>query len=148
VSLYAALDIATGKVIDKLTKRHRAKEFIKFIGVVDRRTDAAPVVHVIFDNSSTHKTKEVTAWLAEHPRFQFHFTPTSSSWLNAVETWLSTLERRAVRRRVFTSVGALKAAIRRYVRAHNRQYSKPFKWTKNAKTILAAVERARKQTHR
>jgi transposase len=148
VSLYAAMDIATGKVIDKLTKRHRAKEFIRFLDVVDRRTASAPVVHVILDNSSTHKTKEVKAWLDTHPRFQFHFTPTSSSWLNAVETWFSTLERRAVRRGVFTSVGALKAAIRKYVRAHNRQYSKPFKWTKSAKTILAAVERARKQTHR
>jgi transposase len=143
-SLYAALDIATGKVTTKLTKRHRAKEFLEFLDLLDRRTQSAAVVHVILDNSSTHKTDEVQAWLEAHPRFHFHFTPTSASWLNAVESWFSTLERRAVRRGVFSSVTELKRAIRAYVKAHNGRYAKPFVWTKSAETILDAVDRARK----
>ena len=142
-SLYAALDIATGKVIGKLTKRHRAHEFLGFLDLLDRRTQSAVAVHVILDNSSTHKTAEVKEWLEAHPRFHFHFTPTSASWLNAVESWFSTLERRAVRRGVFTSVTELKGAIRDYIKAHNRDYAKPFVWTKTAETILAAVERAK-----
>ena len=142
ISLYAALDIATGRVTGKLTKRHRAKEFLEFLDLLDRRTQSAPVVHVILDNSSTHTTEEVHAWLEAHPRFHFHFTPTSASWLNAVETWFSTLERRAVRRGVFTSVTDLKQAIRGYIAAHNKAYAKPFVWTKTAETILAALQRA------
>lgn len=142
-SLYAALDLATGKVIGKMTKRHRALEFLDFLEVLDRRTKPAPAVHVILDNSSTHKTPEVQEWLEAHPRFHFHFTPTSASWLNAVETWFSTLERRAVRRGVFTTVTELRRAIRDYIEAHNRNYAKPFVWTKTAETILAAVDRAK-----
>ncbi|MCB9610721.1 MAG: IS630 family transposase, partial [Polyangiaceae bacterium] len=142
-SLYAALDIATGKVIGKLTKRHRAHEFLAFLDLLDRRTQSAVAVHVILDNSSTHKTAEVKEWLEAHPRFHFHFTPTSASWLNAVESWFSTLERRAVRRGVFTSVTELKGAIRDYIKAHNSDYAKPFVWTKTAEAILAAVERAK-----
>lgn len=143
VSLYAALDIATGQVTGKLTRRHRAKEFLQFLELLDRRTQSATVVHIILDNSSTHTTDEVQAWLDSHPRFHFHFTPTSASWLNAVETWFSTLERRAVRRGVFTSVTDLKQAIRGYIQAHNSDYAKPFAWTKTAEVILAAVERAK-----
>ena len=145
VSLYAALDIATGKVIGKVTKRHRSAEFLSFLELVDRRTKKAPVVHVILDNSSTHKTKEIQAWLDEHPRFHFHFTPTSASWMNAVETWFSALERRAIYRGVFSSVTELKKAIREYVAAHNKHYAKPFQWTKDAKSIIAKVKRARKK---
>lgn len=141
-SLYAAFDIATGKVIGKLAKRHRAQEFLEFLDLLDRRTRSAAAVHVILDNSSTHKTAEVQAWVEAHPRFHFHFTPTSASWLNAVESWFSTLERRAVRRGVFTSVTDLEDAIRRYIKAHNSNYAKPFVWTKSAETILAAVKRA------
>ncbi len=143
VSLYAAMDIATGKVIGKLTKRHRAEEFLAFLDLVDRRTRAAETVHVILDNSSTHKTKEVRTWLEAHSRFQLHFTPTSASWMNAVETWFSALERRAIYRGVFSSVTELKKAIRAYVAAHNKHYAKPFVWTKDATSILAKVERAK-----
>lgn len=146
-SLYAALNVASGKVIGRLTKKHRASEFIEFLDVIERRTEAAGDVHVILDNSSTHTTPAVIAWLEAHPRFTFHFTPTSASWLNAVETWFSALERRAIRRGSFTSVGELKASIRAYVRAHNAHQAKPFKWTKSAEAILASVERAREHAH-
>lgn len=146
-SLYAALDVASGKVIGRLTKKHRASEFIEFLDVIDRRTASAEDVHVILDNSSTHKTPAVTAWLKAHPRFIFHFTPTSASWLNAVETWFSALERRALRRGSFTSVGDLKASIQAYVREHNAHQAKPFTWTKTAEAILASVDRARKRVH-
>lgn len=147
LSLYAALDVATGKVIDRVTKKHRAADFIQFLELIDRRTTDAPDVHLILDNSSTHKTPAVMSWLSAHPRFQVHFTPTSASWLNAVETWFSVLERRAVRRGVFTSVSDLRAAIKQFVEAHNRNHAKPFKWTKSAESILAAVERARAMAH-
>jgi transposase len=147
VSLYAALDVATGKVIDRVTKRHRAAEFLEFLDLIDRRTTSAPMVHIILDNSSTHKTPEVTAWLAERPRFHLHFTPTSASWLNAVETWFSVLERRAVRRGIFTSVSELRVAIKEFVAAHNQLHAKPFKWTKSAGSILAAVDRAKARVH-
>lgn len=143
ISLYAAMDLATGRVIDRLSAQHRAADFLEFLELVDRRTASSPAVHLILDNSSTHKTPEVLAWLEEHPRFQLHFTPTSASWLNAVETWFSVLERRAVRRGVFTSVADLKRAIKAYVSAHNKNYAKPFTWTKSAESILAAVERAK-----
>lgn len=146
-SLYAALDVASGKVIGRLTKKHRASEFIQFLDVIDRRTANADDVHVILDNSSTHKTPAVIEWLKAHPRFMFHFTPTSASWLNAVETWFSALERRALRRGSFTSVGDLKAGIRAYVREHNAHQAKPFIWTKTAEAILASVDRARKRVH-
>jgi len=144
VSLYAALDVRTGKVLTKLEKRHRAEEFIGFLEKIDRTHLRSLAIHVILDNSSTHRTPEVKRWLAEHPRFQFHFTPTSASWLNAVETWFSTLERRAVRRGTFSSVLALRRAIHAYVNAHNSEYAKPFVWTKKADDILAKVDRARK----
>lgn len=143
ISLYAAMDLATGKVIDRLSAQHRAADFLEFLELVDRRTATSPAVHLILDNSSTHKTPEVLAWLEQHPRFQLHFTPTSASWMNAVETWFSVLERRAVRRGVFTSVAELKKAIREYVSAHNKHHAKPFTWTKSAESILAAVERAK-----
>jgi len=143
ISLYAALDISTGKVIGRTTKRHRAAEFLEFMEVIDKRTRKSPCVHVILDNSSTHKTKEVEAWLEAHPRFQFHFTPTSASWLNAVESWFSALERRALYRGVFTSVSQLRKAIREYVAAHNKLYAKPFVWTKDAESIIAKVQRAK-----
>lgn len=143
LSLYAAMDVETGKVIGKTTKRHRAAEFLQFLELIDKKTKKAAAVHVILDNSSTHKTKAVEAWLEAHPRFQFHFTPTSASWLNAVETWFSALERRAIYRGVFTSVPDLRRAIREYVAAHNKHYAKPFKWTKDADTIIGKVKRAR-----
>lgn len=142
-SLYAAFNILTGKVIGQVADRTRAKEFLSFIKQLDRRTPKGRDLHVILDNHSAHKTKEVMAWLTKHPRIHFHFTPTSSSWLNAVEGWFAQLERRSLYRGVFTSVHELKDELKRYIEVHNRESAKPFKWTKNAKSILAAAERAR-----
>ena len=99
---------------------------------------------MILDNSSTHKTKEVDAWLKEHPRFKFHFTPTSASWLNAVEGWFGILTRRSVRRGAFKNVKELQIEIRRFIKAHNKYAAKPFVWTKPASLIIDKVERARK----
>lgn len=144
VSLYAALDVATGEVQGRLTKRHRAKEFIDFMKQVERNVPAGIDLHVILDNSSTHKTEAVNQWLAKHPRIKMHFTPTSASWLNAVESWFSQLERRSLYRGSFTSVPKLKDEIKRYIRVHNQETAKPFRWTKKADSIIAAVARARK----
>ena len=98
---------------------------------------------MILDNHSAHKTPEVKAWLQNKPRIHFHFTPTSSSWLNAVEGWFAQLERRSLYRGVFSSVPDLNEEIKCYIEVHNRETAKPFKWTKDAKSILAAVERAK-----
>lgn len=141
-SLYAAFDIATGKVVGRITKKHRAREFIAFLRQVDKTVDPDLDLHLIIDNSSTHKTKEVKDFLASHPRIHFHFTPTSASWLNAVETWFSQLERRALHRGVFANVQELRNEIRRYIEAHNNECAKPFVWTKSAKVIIDAVDRA------
>jgi transposase len=135
-SLYAAFDIATGKVIGKVTDKHRAREFLAFLGEIDKQVDPTKDVHLIFDNSSTHKTDEVRGWLSTRPRFHLHFTPTSASWLNAVESWFSQLERRSVRRGVFTSVQELRNELRRFIAAHNAGSAKPFRWTKSAKAII------------
>jgi transposase len=147
-SLYAAFDVATGEVITRVTKHARAKEFLQFLRQVDRHVPDVLDLHIILDNSSTHKTPAVKEYLAAHPRFHFHFTPTSSSWLNAVETWFSQLERRALYRGVFTSVGELSDELRRYTKAHNEESAKPFVWTQSARTIIEAVERARASRNR
>ena len=143
-SLYAAFDIASGKVIGRITRRHRAKEFLQFLRQIDRAIPPEQTLHLILDNSSTHKTPAVKKWLQNHPRFKLHFTPTSASWLNAVEGWFGQLERRALYRGVFTSVADLREAIRAFIKAHNEESAKPFKWTKSANTIIDAVARARK----
>jgi transposase len=148
MSLYAAFDILTGKVIGRTTKRHRAKEFLDFLRQIDRSTPKELNLHLILDNSSTHKTPEVQQWLANHPRFILHFTPTSASWLNAVEGWFSQLERRSIHRGVFTSVGELRNEIHRFIKVHNAESAKPFKWTKTAAVIIESVERARKQINK
>ena len=145
-SLYAAFDVSTGQVMGRITKRHRAKEFLDFLRQIDRSTPNELDLHLILDNSSTHKTEKVRQFVADHPRFHFHFTPTSASWLNAVETWFSQLERRAIHRGVFISVADLRQEIRRYIETHNEHSAKPFRWTKSAQTILHAVNRVR-DTH-
>ncbi len=142
-SLYAAFDVLTGKVIGRVTKRHRAKEFLDFLRQIDRSVPKELDLHVILDNSSTHKTPEVKKWLGEHPRFILHFTPTSASWLNAVEGWFAKLERRAIHRGVFTSVKDLRDEIQRFIKVHNTHSAKPFKWTKSASAIIDAVNRAK-----
>lgn len=144
-SLYAAFDILTGKVIGRTTKRHRAKEFLDFLRQIDRSTAKDLDLHLILDNSSTHKTPDVQKWLSAHPRFILHFTPTSASWLNAVEGWFSQLERRAIYRGVFTSVSELRNEIHRFIKAHNSESAKPYKWTKSANAIIESVEKAKKQ---
>ena len=142
-SLYAAFDIATGEVLGRVTKRHRSKEFLAFLRQIDRQTSAGLDLHIILDNSSTHKTDAVNHFLDTHPRFHFHFTPTSASWINAVESWFSQLERRSLHRGVFTSVQDLRDEIRRYIRVHNEHSAKPLVWTKAARTIIHAVERSK-----
>ena len=144
-SLYAAFDILTGKVFGRTTKRHRAKEFLDFLRQIERSTPRGLDLHLILDNSSTHKTPEIKKWLSAHPRFKLHFTPTSASWLNAVEGWFSQLERRSIYRGVFTSVKELRDEIHRFIKVHNAESAKPFKWTKSASVIIDSVERAKKQ---
>jgi len=139
-NLYAAFDTLTGNVIGRTTKRHRAKEFLDFLRQVDKAMPPDIDLHVILDNSSTHKTAEVTKWLASNPRFTFHFTPTSASWLNAVESWFGQLERRAIHRGIFTSVKGLRDEIHRFIRQHNAKSAKPFTWTKSANVILEKVD--------
>jgi len=142
-SLYAALNILNGEVLGRITQRHRAKEFLDFLRQIDRETPKEPDLHLILDNSSTHKTPEVKAWLEKHPRFKLHFTPTSAPWLNAVEGWFGQLERRTLYRGIFTSVGELKTAIRRFIKIHNEKLAKPFRWHKSAESILTSVARAK-----
>lgn len=146
-SLYAAFDILTGNVIGRTTKQHRAKEFIDFLRQIDRSTPPDLQLHLIVDNSSTHKTEEVKAWLDGHPRFVMHFTPTSSSWLNAVERWFSTLEQRFLYRGVFSSVPELNKELHRYIEVHNEEWAKPFVWTKTAEVILEKVDRVRAEVN-
>ena len=143
-NLYAAFDILTGKVIGRTTKRHRAKEFLAFLRQIKKAMPTDIDLHIILDNSSTHKTAEVQKWLKANPRFKMHFTPTSASWLNAVENWFGQLERRSIYRGTFTNVKELRNEIHRFIKQHNKRSAKPFKWTKNADTILEKVERAKK----
>ncbi len=139
-TLFAALDIATGRVIGELHRRHRGKEFLQFLQTIDQNVPQTLAVHLVMDNYGTHKTPAVRRWFARHPRFQCHFTPTSSSWLNQVERWFSELTTRQIRRGTHRSTVALETAIRSYLTAHNKD-PKPFAWTKSADDILASVAR-------
>jgi transposase len=141
-TLFAALDVLSGKVIGQCLPRHRHEEFLKFLRVIDKETPNGLDVHLILDNYSTHKHADVAAWLDHHPRFHLHFTPTSSSWLNLVERWFREITDKAIRRGVFHSVPDLIAAIECYLQAHN-QDPKPFVWTATADDILAKVQRGR-----
>lgn len=142
-ALFAAFNILTGEVIGRVEKRSRSKEFLSFLKQVDRQTPKDKELHIVLDSLSAQKTKEITEWVANQPRIHFHFTPTSASWLNAVEGWFAQLERRALYRGIFTGVAELKAELQRFIRVHNRDLAKPFKWTKSADTILASVQRAK-----
>jgi transposase len=137
-TLFAALNMLDGSVIGECMDQHRAKEFIKFLNIIDKRTPAELDLHLILDNYGTHKTPNVKTWLKKHPRFHFHFIPTSSSWLNMVERWFRDITDKAIRRGVFKSVPNLITAILDYLEAHNSD-PKIFKWTKDADTILAKV---------
>ena len=144
-SLYAALDITTGKVIGSLHARHRAIEFKKFLQTLDREVPTDLDVHVILDNSSTHKTPAVKTWLLAHPRFVLHFTPTSSSWLNLVERWFSELTSKKLRRGTHRSVRELNTDIRTWINDWNEN-PRPYIWTKTADQILESISRYCNQT--
>jgi transposase len=135
-TLFAALDVATGKVIGKCQRRHRTKEFRKFLDLIDESVPADLDIHLIVDNYSTHKTPLVHRWLLRHPRFHLHFTPTSSSWINLVERWFAALTEKQIRRGVHRSTRALEEAIKHYLDTCNRN-PRPFVWTKTADEILA-----------
>jgi transposase len=138
-SLFAALEVATGRVTNQARERHTGEDFLAFLHLL-ARTYRRSEVHVILDNVSTHKTPDVQTWLAGHKRFHFHFTPTSASWLNQVETWFSILTRQAIRRGSFESVRALVAVIERFTREWNADAT-PFAWVKTPDEILAKAVR-------
>jgi transposase len=139
-SLFAALDITTGKVIGSLHARHRAIEFKRFLQTIDREVPAEFAVHLVLDNSSTHKTPAIQNWLAAHPRFVVHFTPTSSSWLNLVERWFAELTTKKLKRGAHRSVRQLNADIRAWIDSWNEN-PRPFVWTKTADEILDSIAR-------
>jgi transposase len=139
-SLFAALDIASGFVIGKCYKRHRATEFLDFLKQIDRAVPDGLDVHIVMDNYATHKTAKVRAWLARRPHYHVHFTPTSASWINQIERWFAELTRKQLQRGVHRSTAQLEADIRTFIDRHNDN-PKPFKWTKSADEILASVKR-------
>ena len=140
LSLFAALDIATGKVIGKCFGRHRGSEFLKFLRVIENDVPADLDVHLVLDNYATHKTPAIRNWLARHPRWHIHFTPTSASWINQVERFFADLTQRQIRRGVHRSTRQLETAIKSYLKTVNDN-PKPFRWTKSADDILASIKR-------
>jgi transposase len=141
-TLFAALDVATGRVIGECMKRHRHQEFLRFLRTIDRNTPKGLGLHLVVDNYATHKHATVKAWLKRHPRFHLHFTPTSASWINQVERFFGLITEDAIRRGVFRSVADLNAAIELYLEHHNAD-PKPFVWTASAPEILKKVARGR-----
>jgi transposase len=139
-SLFAALDIATGQVIGQHQRRHRHQEFLRFLKTIDKNTPAELDLHLVCDNYATHKTPAIKTWLAAHPRFHLHFTPTSSSWLNLVERWFAELTNRKLRRSAHRSVKALEDDVEDWIAAWNED-PKPFVWTKTADEILDSLVR-------
>jgi len=139
-TLFAALNVLDGSVIGQCMQRHRHQEFIRFLNLIEAKVPAGKIVHVILDNYAAHKHPKVREWLVRHPRFVFHFTPTSASWLNAVEGFFAILAKRRLKRGVFKSLVDLQAAINRFLAEHN-QSPKPFTWTKDPDEIIAAVRR-------
>jgi transposase len=140
-SLFAALDIATGKVVGKCQRRHRHQEFLKFMELVDVTLPAdAGEVHLVLDNYGTHKTPKVIRWFARHPRYQLHFTPTSGSWVNQVERWFGEITEKRIRRGSFQSVSSLEKAIQEYL-DYNNEKPRPFIWTADADLILGKIQR-------
>ena len=139
-TLFAALNVATGEVIGSLHRRHRRVEFLKFLRTIDDAVPEGLDIHLVMDNYITHKTKRAKAWLARHPRFRVHFTPTYSSWINQVERFFAILTERCIKRGVHRSTRALERDIRNFVKATNDK-PKPFIWTKSADHILENVRR-------
>lgn len=128
LSLYAALDVKTGQVQGMIAGPHTSKEFVAFLDGLVARTTWAKEIHVVLDNLSAHKTKDVESLLSQHPQVRFHFTPTYWSWLNQVELWFVKIQRDVIRRGVFTSVADLGRKLRRYIPAYSKS-AKPFRWT-------------------
>ena len=141
-TLFAALNVLDGTVIGRNMQRHRHQEFIRFLDTVEAQVTARKAIHAIVDNYATHKHPKVQKWLARHPRWTFHFTPTSASWLNAVDGFFAKLTRRRLKRGVFRSVDDLKAAIERFVAETNND-PKPFVWTAKPNRVPAAVKRGK-----
>jgi transposase len=141
-TLFAALELAEGRLIGTCMQRHRHQEWIKFLKQIDSETPAGLDLHLIIDNYATHKHPKVKAWLKRHPRFHMHFTPTSSSWLNLVERWFREITDKRIRRGVFKSVTELVAAIMAYIQQHNLN-PQTFVWSAKAEDILAKIARAR-----
>ena len=139
-TLFAALNVLDGTVIGRNMQRHRHQEFIRFLNAIEKTVPAKKTVHVILDNYAAHKHPKVIAWLARHPRVTFHFTPTSASWLNAVEGFFALLTKRRLKRGTFVGIVDLQAAINRYVADHNTD-PKPFRWKANPDKIIAAAAR-------
>jgi putative transposase len=139
-TLFAALDVATGKVLGRCRKRHRHQEYLQFLRLIDSNVPNELDVHLIVDNYATHKHQKVRTWLARHPRFHVHFTPTYSSWLNQVEAWFGIISRRAIRRGSFRSCKELVARIDDFIAAYNENAT-PFAWTATAESILAKLQR-------
>ena len=137
-TLFAAFDVLEGTVLGRCMQRHRHQEFLRFLNAIEATVPAGKVIHVILDNYGSHKHPKVLRWLARHPRFVFHFTPTSGSWLNAIETFFSALTRRRLKRGSFHSIVDLQAAIHRYIAEHNDD-PKPFTWIKTPRQILAKL---------
>ena len=141
-TLFAALNVLDGTVIGHNMKRHRHQEFIRFLNAIEAQVPKRMAIHAVVDNYATHKHPKVRQWLARHRRWTFHFTPTSASWLNAVETFFAKLTRRRLQRGVFRSLDELKAAINRFV-AETNANPKPFVWTADPNRVLAAVKRGK-----
>src|SRR5262249_45560666 len=139
-TLFAALNVLDGTVIGQCMARHRHQEFVRFLNRIEAAVPAGKLIHAILDNYAAHKHPKVRAWLARHPRWTFHFTPTSCSWANAVETFFATLTRRRLQRGVFHSLVDLQAAINRYLGEHNRK-PKPFVWTADPNRIIEKLNR-------
>src|ERR1022692_3844320 len=139
-TLFAALDVLEGKVIGRCMQRHRHQEFIRFLNAIEAEVPASKLIHVILDNYAAHKHPKGRAWLGRHPRFVFHFTPTSASWLNAVEGFFAKLTKRRLKRGVFRSIVDLQAAINRFL-AETNDAPRPFTWTADPDKIIAAVRR-------
>lgn len=144
-SLFAALDVKAGTVIGRCFPRHRAVEFRKFLDAIEAAVPPELDIHLVLDNSATHKTKLIRDWLAKRPRYHLHFTPTSASWINQVERWFGLLTERALRRGVHRSVAELERAIHTFIEATNAD-PRPFRWVKSADDILASVKRFCLQT--
>jgi transposase len=145
-TLFAALNVLDGTVIGRCMQRHRHQEFLRFLNAVEAAVPAGKLVHGILDNYGSHKHPKVAAWLERHPRWTFHFTPTSGSWLNAVETFFSALTRRRIRRGTFGSIVDLQAAINRYLDEHNAD-PRPFVWTATPAGISAKLDHVNASVH-